>query len=466
MMLYAFLVFLVFWVVGGVLTLPGIAALLLGIGMAVDSSVITLSRIRDELHAGRSVSTAFRDGSKSSISSIIDSNVTTLIVAIIMFNFGESSIKGFATMLIITVLVTMFTMVFLNRLLLKIFVNTGYFEDKTKLFINVKKEDIPNVSKNEKVKVIPFKNVNFFKFDKLFIGLSCTILLVGLIIFGFKGFNLGIDYKSGTSVTFSTEEKVTEKLIKNDIKELNLTSKGAVIDIGDGEVSIRTSDTLDGEQVKAVNSYFEKKYEAKVNVGVVSNVVAKELVKNAILAVLVALIGIILYVSIRFRFSYAIGGVAALLHDVFVIISLFVISRLEISSMFIAAVLAIIGYSINDTIVLFDRIRENLSKNDKKLDKVKLKELCNESIRQTFNRTIITSVTTLLPVVVLLVLGSSEIFTFNVAMLIGLIAGTYSSIFIATLIFYAIESRNLGKPKKVVVYKDEQEEKLIKGINC
>ena len=115
---------------------------------------------------------------------------------------------------------------------------------------------------------------------------------------------------------------------------------------------------------------------------------------------------------------------------------------------------------------MFDRIRENLSKNDKKLDKVKLKELCNESIRQTFNRTIITSVTTLLPVVVLLVLGSSEIFTFNVAMLIGLIAGTYSSIFIATLIFYAIESRNLGKPKKVVVYKDEQEEKLIKGINC
>ena len=466
MMLYAFLVFLVFWVVGGVLTLPGIAALLLGIGMAVDSSVITFSRIKDELYAGRSVSTAFRDGSKSSFSSILDSNVTTLIVAIIMFMFGESSVKGFATMLIITVLVTMFTMVFLNRLLLKLVINTGYFEDKTRLFINVKKEDIPNVSKNEKVKVIPYKNVNFFKLDKMFIGLSCAILLVGLITFGFMGFNLGIDYKSGTSVTFNTEEKVSVNQIKSDIKELKLTSKNSVIDIRDGEVSIRTSDTLNGEQVKEVNSYFEKKYDAKVNVGVVSNAVAKELVKNAIFAVLVALLGIILYVSIRFRFSYAIGGVTALIHDVFVIISLFVIFRLEISSMFIAAVLAIIGYSINDTIVLFDRIRENLSKNDKKLDKVKLKEICNESIRQTFNRTIITSVTTIIPVVVLLVLGSREIFTFNVAMLIGLAAGTYSSIFIATLIFYVIESKNLGKPKKKVVYTDEYEEKLIKGINC
>ena len=467
MLLYTFLVFLVFWVVGGVLTLPGIAALLLGIGMAIDSTVITFSRIKDELYAGRSLTTAVKEGSKSSFSSIIDSNVTTFIVAVIMFMFGESSIKGFATMLIITVLVTMFTMVFLNRLLIKLFTNTGFFDNKTRLFINVKKEDIPNVSKNEKIKVIPFKNTNFFKFDKFFIGLSCLILLVGVITFAFKGFNLGIDYKSGTSITISTTEKVTKADIMSDLKQLELTTKKAIINIGDDEISIRTDDTLDGEQVKKVNSYFEDEYEAKVNVGVVSNMVAKELVKNAILSVLVALVGIILYVSIRFKFSYAIGGVAALLHDVFVIIALFAIFRFEVSSMFIAAVLAIIGYSINDTIVLFDRIRENLAKNDKKLDKVKLKELCNDSIRQTFTRTIITSLTTLIPVVILLILGSREILTFNVAMLIGLVAGTYSSIFIATLLFYIIERKSLGKPKKKkVVYTDEYEEKLIKGINC
>ena len=467
MLLYTFLVFLVFWVVGGVLTLPGIAALLLGIGMAIDSTVITFSRIKDELYNGRSLPTAFKEGAKSSFSSIIDSNVTTFIVAVIMFMFGESSIKGFATMLIITVLVTMFTMVFLNRLLLKLFINTGFFDDKTRLFINVKKEDIPNVSKNEKVKVIPFKNVNFFKYTKVLVSISCIIIVLGLVIFGIKGFNLGIDYKAGTSITISTDQKVTKKDINNDLKELEMTTKDASINNQDGEITIRTSDALNGEQVKKVNKYFEDKYDAKVNVGVVSNVVAKELVKNALLAVLVALVGIILYVSIRFRFTYAVGGVCALAHDVFIILAAFAICRFEVSSMFIAAILAIIGYSINDTIVLFDRIRENLANYDKKLDREKLKEICNESIRQTFTRTLITSITTLLPVVVLLVLGSREIFTFNAAMLIGLVAGTYSSIFIATVIFMKLESKNLGKPKKKkVVYTDEYEEKLIKGINC
>ena len=218
MMIYAFLVFAVFWVVGGVLTLPGIAALVLGIGMAVDSNVITFARIREELLKGRSLPVAFREGSKSSFSAIIDSNITTLIVAIIMFIFGESSIKGFATMLIITVLVTMFTMVFLTRLLLKLFVKTGYFDDKVNLFIHINKKDIPNVSKNEKSKPNKFHKVNFFKYKKACIGLSVLIILVGAIIVSTKGFNLGIDYKSGTSITIASEQKITEKMLKADVK--------------------------------------------------------------------------------------------------------------------------------------------------------------------------------------------------------------------------------------------------------
>ena len=167
MMIYTFLVFGVFWVVGGVLTLPGIAALVLGIGMAVDSNVITFARIKEELLKGKSLPNAFREGSKSSFSAIIDSNITTLIVAIIMFNLGESSIKGFATMLIITVIVTMFTMVFLTRTLLKLFVKTDFFNDKIKLFINVNKEDIPDVSKNEEVKPNRFSKINFLKYKKV-----------------------------------------------------------------------------------------------------------------------------------------------------------------------------------------------------------------------------------------------------------------------------------------------------------
>lgn len=466
MMIYAFLVFAVFWVVGGVLTLPGIAALLLGVGMAVDSNVITFARIREELLKGKSLPLAFREGSKSSFSAILDSNITTLIVAIIMFIFGESSIKGFATMLIITVIVTMFTMVFLTRQLLKIFVKTDYFNDKVNLFLNINKNDIPDVSKNEKAKPNRFAKVNFFKYKKVCIGASLLIIVVGAIIFATKGFNLGIDYKSGTSITIASEQNITEKMLKADIKELGLKN-GEITETSD-EMNIRLDTTLNGDQVKKINKYFEDKYDAKVNVGVVSNLVQRELIKNAILAVLIALVGIIIYVSLRFKFSYAAGGVIALVHDVLIMFALFAILRLEVSSMFIAAVLAIIGYSINDTIVSFDRIRENLRGVDrKKLTQEKFTEICNRSIGETFTRTIYTSITTILPVLILLILGSRGIFNFNMAMLFGLIAGTYSSIFIATIVYMQLEKKNLGKSEKSKkVYTDEFEEKKIKGINC
>ena len=466
MMIYTFLVFGVFWVVGGVLTLPGIAALVLGIGMAVDSNVITFTRIKEELLKGKSLPNAFKEGSKSSFSAIIDSNITTLIVAIIMFNLGESSIKGFATMLIITVVVTMFTMVFLTRTLLKLFVKTNYFNDKIKLFINVNKEDVPDVSKNEEVKPNRFSKINFLKHRKICMGISLLIIIVGCIFLGVKGFNLSIDYKTGTDITVVTDKKISKDNLNSDMKKLDL--KASNITISDDESSIRIDDALDGETVKKVNNYFEEKYDAKVNIGVVSNIVQKELVKNAILSVLIALIGIIVYVSIRFKFSYAVGGTLALIHDVLIMFSVFAIFRFQVSSMFIAAVLAIIGYSINDTIVSFDRIRENLKNEDgKKMTEEKLEEITNRSIQETFTRTIYTTVTTLLPVIVLMILGSSGIFTFNIAMLVGLIAGTYSSIFIASVFFLMIEKKNIGKKeKKKRIYKDSLEEKKIKGVNC
>ncbi len=464
-MIYTFLVFGIFWLVGGVLTLPGIAALLLGIGMAVDSNVITFSRIKDELLKGKSLKSAFTEGSKSSFSAIIDSNLTTFIVAIIMFIYGESSIKGFSTMLIITVIITMLTMVFLTRFLLKLFVNTGYFDDKTKLFININKDDIPDVSKNEEIKPGKFSKVNFLKHKKLALSISIIVILIGGVVILFKGMNLGIDYRAGTDITIVTDDKLTKKNLNSDLKKLNL--KSSSITITDEETDIRIDDALNGDTVKEVNNYFEDKYDAKVNIGVVSNLVQKELVKNAILSVLIALIGIVIYVSIRFKVSYAVGGVVALIHDVLMIFALFGMLRLEVKSMFIAAVLAIIGYSINDTIVLFDRIRENLNDYNKKLTSEKLEEIANTSIQETFTRTIYTSLTTLVPVIILLILGSRGIFTFNMAMLFGLISGTYSSIFIATIVFLAIEKKNIGKkqkPKKV--YKDDYEELSVKGVNC
>ena len=466
MLIYTFLVFLTFWVVGGVLTLPGIAALILGIGMAVDSNVITFARIKDELYKGKSLPLAFKEGTKSSFSAILDSNLTTLLVAVIMFIFGESSIKGFATMLIITVIITMFTMVWLTRLLLKLFVKTNYFNDKTNLFIKVKSSDIPDVSKNEKVKVIPFKGFNFFKYTKPFITLSVVIIIAGIISLGVRGVNLGVEYQAGSDISIATNKDITKKELVQDLDKLKLDEQS--ITINDDEVTIRISDVLDGDRVDEVTNYFEDKYDAKTSIGVISNVVKQELVKNAILSVIVALIGITLYISVRFKFSYAVGGVVSLFHDVLIVCALFAIFHLEISSMFIVAILTIIGYSINDTIVTFDRIREELSKVDnKKLTKEDVWNISNRAVCETFVRSLHTFITTLIPIVILIFLGSREILTFNLAMLFGLVVGVYSSIYIATVIFATIEAKNAGKPKKrKPIYTDEYEEKLVKGINC
>ncbi len=462
-LLYTFLVFLTFWVVGGVLTLPGIAALVLGIGMAVDANVIMYERIKEELYKGKSLKTAFKLGSKASFKTILDSNLTTLLVAIIMFSFGESSVKGFATMLIITIAVTMFTMVFITRMLLKLFVKNGYFDDKLYLFIRVEKEDCSNIKEEKKERK---KTRDYLKIGRYFIGFSCLVILVGAILFGTKGMRLGIDYQAGSNITIDTTSKISNKELKQDLKELGLTS--LQIENAPSGKDVRVKNILKREKVQEVSKYFEEKYQAKVNIEVVSNIVKQELARNAIFSIILSLIGIIIYVSFRFRFSYGVGSVTALLHDALMMIALFAITRLEISVMFIAAVLAIIGYSINNTIVVFDRIREAMDKVDrKKLTKETLRELTNQAIGQMMLRTIYTSITTLLPVMALIFLGSHEIFGFNIAMLTGLVAGTYSSIFLAPTIWYHLEKRKVGKeekPKKV--YHDDLEEKLIKGINA
>ena len=465
MLIYTILVFAIFWTIGGVLTLPGIAALVLGIGMAVDSNVITFSRVKDELYKGKSLENAYKLGTKESLSSIVDANITTLIVAIIMFIFGESSIKGYATMSIITIFVTMFTMVFLTRIILGLFIKNGYFNDKTNFFINVKKKDIPDLSRNEEVKVVPFKNTNFVSKTKYFAILSIIIIVAGSVMILTKGLALGIDFKSGSDISLVTQEKLTKSSVKSDLEKLKLTSNDITID--KKQTDIVVSKVFDEDEVKIVKNYFKDKYNASVDINVISNVVKKDLIKNAILAISISLIGIILYVSLRFKFSYAVGGIIALLHDVVIMFAVFALSRLEVNTMFIAAVLAIIGYSINDTIVCFDRVRENLAKIDKKLDSSKLKEVVNKSIRETFTRTIITSLTTIICIIALIFFGPKGIVGFDIAMLIGCIAGTYSSLFIALAIFMKLQIKNLDKPVKPKrVYKDDVEERMIKGINC
>lgn len=453
-LLYTLFVFAAFWLIGGVLTLPGIAALILGIGMAVDANVLTYSRIKEELLKGRSLETAFKNGSKASFGTILDANLTTLLVAIIMFYLGESSVKGFATMLIINIIVTMVTMVFITRILMKMFVKTKYFYNKLNFFIGVHEENINKTDKKP--------TYNYLGLSKFFAAFSLVVILASVVMFAFKGMNLGIDFQAGSDITLATTE-VSEKDLRSDLKELKLDEVS--IDITSSETDIRVSDELKEDEINKVESYFLDKYNASVDIGVVSNVVKQDLIKNAIFSIVISLIGIILYITFRFKFSYGISSVICLVHDALMMVASVILLRVEVNSMFIAAVLAIIGYSINNTIVVFDRVRENLRKKDKEnLNKEELKDVVNISIKETMARSIYTSLTTLLPVIALLVMGSREILTFNVAMIVGLIAGTYSSLLLAgwLYVFFASKKKNNNKKRKVV---KEVSEKTIKGIN-
>ena len=443
LLIYTVLTFGIYWLIGGVLTLPGIAAVVIGIGMAVDANVITYSRIRDELYKGTELDMAFI--------------------------FGESSVKGFATLLIISIFVTMFIMVFVLRHILKLFVSTGWFQDKPRLFVGAKRKWIPDRKKNEKSTYKPFSKIDFANNRKLFYTISIVLVIAGVISLATQGLQLGIDFKGGSSITVTGEKEISGKEFRNDLKELGYEIEN-VDELTGGAMSARIGDTLSQKEIKKTENYFNDKYEATTEIGVVSDIVKKELIKNAVISLLLAGIAIGLYISMRFTFTYAIGAIVALLHDVFMMIGLFSIFRLEVNSMFIAAMLSIVGYSINDTIVTFDRIRENIEKkyHDKLKKKEQYMEVVNESLRETFGRSLVTTFTTLIPVVILIVLGSHEILNFNIALMFGLISGVYSSLFIASQLWLDLDYRrnikDQKKPKKKV--KKEDEEILIKGINA
>ncbi len=238
----------------------------------------------------------------------------------------------------------------------------------------------------------------------------------------------------------------------------------------DGTYAIKISDSLSKNKSLSTEEYFTDKYDASVDIDTISNVVKEELIKNAILSLIIASIAIVAYISLRFKFSYGVSAVAALLLNVLVTVSLFSIFRLEVSSIFIAAILSIIGYAVNDIIITFDRIRENMNKAKKVNSTEDLENIANESLREILNRSIVTGVTTLIPVVVLIFLGASDIFEFNVALLFGLVIGTLASLFVASQLWLEIEKRNIKKhkpkkKKKKEIYEEEVDELQIKGIN-
>ncbi len=445
---YALLVFIIYNAVGGVLTLTGIAALVLGIGMAVDSIIISNDRIKDELRKGKKLIPAVNEGSKSSLKAIIDANVTTLLVGVILYIFGESSVKGFATMLIITIFVTIFACVILYRVLQIMTVKTKVFNDNEKLFIG---------------SVHEVRKFNYVKFAKKPIIVSLSIIAIGLIFVLVRGFNFGVDFTGGTQINLSSSEPLNFNKIKEIVKDYDLRDYDTYLN-SKTEGYLKLNDTLNEEDEIKVKSEL-KALGIDTSVNEISNLVTSNLTKNAIKALIYSIIAIILYVTIRFNFNYAASGILMLLHDLLITLSIFAIFNISVDFIIVASLLTIVGYSINDTIVVFDRIRDNrnkLYKNKKKLTEEELENLVNVSSNETITRNVWTSITTVTAIITLLCVRLNDILTFNIAILVGLIAGTISSLLIAPKVWMLLERRSMDRPEEE---DDEPTEMKVKGVN-
>ncbi len=396
---------------GATLTLPGIAGIVLTIGMAVDANVLIYERIREELRLGKTLAASVQAGYKKAFLTIFDANLTTLIAAIILFQFGTGPIRGFATTLSIGIIASMFTALFVTRVIFDFLTSKGLHK-------------LPMLSFFPRVPQLRFMSKRYFAY-----ALSLFLIVVGLTSFIKRGEkNFGIDFTGGILQEYEFKAQLTTNDLREVLKDIN---------IGDSLIQ-RVKDTqryiirtYSGSTEEIVAKFKEKFGESNVELlraESVGAMVGKDLRKKAINAITFSLIAMCLYIAIRFRFKFAIAAIIALIHDVLISAGALSLTGREFSLPVIAALLTIVGYSINDTIVVFDRIRENM----RLQKKIKFSELVNNSINQTLSRTILTSLTTLLTVLSLYLFGGEVINPFAFILLVGVVVGTYSSIFIAS----------------------------------
>ncbi|WP_445490178.1 protein translocase subunit SecDF [Niallia sp. 03133] len=455
---YVYLNLLVLDLMNGVLTLPGIAALILGVGMAVDANIITYERIKDELRVGKSLRAAFQAGNKNSLSTIFDANLTTILAAVVLFIYGTSSVKGFATLLIVSILVSFITAVYGSRLLLSLLVNSKAFNKKPTWF-GVNRKDIKDINENYDTLTLPtkFDRIDFVKYKNIFFSVSGVLIAAGIIILFVFKLNLGIDFSSGSRVEIMADKSLTTEELTQELKKVDITADDVVISGDNQQIgAIRIKGDLSKDKIAELKTELKNTYGHEPNISTVSPTIGKELAKNAFYALLYASIGIIIYVTIRFEIYMALAAVIALLHDAFFIVVIFSFTRLEVDITFIAAVLTIVGYSINDTIVTFDRIRENLAKKQRIKTAQEIKDIINRSLRQTFARSVNTVLTVVICVAALLIFGSDSIKNFSTALLIGLVGGAYSSIFIASQLWYVWKKKELKKKGVLITVKEKR----------
>lgn len=420
------------------LTLPGIAGIILGIGMAVDANVIIFARVKEELAAGRNVRTALKTGFQKALSAILDGNVTTLIAALVLGMMGSGSVKGFAQTLALGIVVSMFTALVVTRIIIFSLYAVG-----------CKSEKLYGTQKER-------KTINFLGKKKTFFGISIALVLSGFVamgIFAAKGdgaLNYSLEFMGGTAtnVTFNEDYSIKEidsqivPIIEKTTGDRNVQTQKIK---GTNQVSIKTQ-TLDLEKREAMIAALVEKFgvdESKITYNNIGSTVSSEMRRDAVVAVLVATLCMLIYIWLRFKdFRFASSAIIALLHDVLVVLAFYAIARVSVGNTFIACMLTIVGYSINATIVIFDRIREE---NKIKSRKDTLEDIVNRSITQTLTRSIYTSFTTFIMVALLFVMGVSSVKEFAAPLMVGVAVGAFSSVCITGALWYVMKTKVAAK---------------------
>ena len=434
------------------LTLPGLAGLILGVGMAVDANVIIYSRIREEIGAGKSTEGAILSGYSKATSAIVDGNVTTLIAAVVLYIFGSGPIKGFAMTLGLGIVVSMFTALVITKVIMKLFYNFGIQDPKWY------------------GKTIHKKKFNFLNIRRwCFIG-SAVVILAGFVTMfvnksmGNYALNFGLDFVGGTTSTFTFQEDYSQSEIENGIIPLIKEATG-VSQVQQQKVKESTQVTfktnvLNLEQREAAENAVVAKYPIKdgsiVETNTIGGSVSATTKRSAFISVIIATIFMLVYIFVRFRdIKFALAAVIALIHDVLVVLAFYAVARVNVDTTFIACMLTIVGYSINATIVIFDRIRELLKTANKKTN---ITDLVNEAIGSTFTRTVNTSLTTFIMLLCLFILGVSSVRLFALPLMVGVVVGAYSSVFITSAVWYV-----LGGKKRGIVTEEKKQEKPVIG---
>lgn len=453
--MYILIIFIIMALVGNVITLPGIAGLILSVGMAVDANVVIFTRIKEEIISGKSTRVAVQTGFKRAMSTVIDSQVTTLIAAVILYQIGTSSVKGFAWTLMIGIIVSLLTAVVITHLYLGIFANTRRFSKKK--YFGIKEDGSAMFA----IK----RQFSFIKHRKIYYTVSVVILVIGLAFGLVRGLNYGIDFTGGTMVQIDMSKEVAMEEVEAVLNDRGIEAEVVYAGENNEQIMIRTVDAIENDERSALIADLQQEFGFDDSDILAQELfgptVGKELRNNAIKAVLLAAVGMLIYIRLRFKeWNFGASAILGVLHDVLIVLTFYAVFNVTVNNPFIAGILTVVGYSINDTIVIFDRIRENnqLMRKDEE-------EIIDISINQTLSRSIMTTFTTLIVMVPMFIMTSASMREFILPLMVGVAAGCLSSIFICSPLYYQFSQhkRKTRYQKTLEEGKKKKKKKYIGG---